>query len=1211
MNSLGELIVFRKFICALGVFFFGLDASLVLAQDSRLIVGQASIDPFTIPNSTTVTPFQRIDFPSPFAAGTVPNVFAMTPEFGAGTADDPCTIRIRSIDNEGFEATCLEPRNEDRNSPGFVFDYVAIENGTVNVPLAGGNGNVRFESACEFVDSQVFGPNCDDCDLANGETQGFERVTFDTAFAAAPSLITQIQSVNNTFPGGDGLPGGEPEFLDVAVRNNSLTASRFDVAIDRMEAGNGLLNNGENICYLAVERGGCQELDLSSLNGPSSVFFQSVFGDDVLGHDNPVAAGSGASFAPNCFTSTPVSVAKQRSRRGNNGGFLRRVDITAAGTTFVYDEDRVSDNERSHIREEISVLAFSSTFTTPVTLNFVRFDQQRRRLNVRWETSAETFHLGFHVWGETSDGWQQLNRRLIPAQGGDSNEKREYQTNFRLSREQANSISRFGLSTIDNSSHEEFYGPFETGIDYGEQSTGEAIDWQATRDQFEDTMRAKGYVEHRGRWVRSSAARRARIDARNLGLNRSLLNLQFDQAGVHRVDASRLLAELPAWNKLDWSRVAVTLNGEAVARYIDSTDDKLSSDDSLYFYVRKPSGRDQVYLDHYNYQIRIDRRLALDAGVHNGSEFDAELDGVQTLGIIQTTLTTDKAYSASIKGDDPWFDARLLAFSQPARADFALQFDHAIEVDQPFELEFSLFGGIDIPGEGDDHHAQVWVNEQLVADIRFDGLEQYSRRIEIPGGVLNGVSDTVSVVVPGDTGFIADLILVDRIDAFAKTNIIETRPLRFQAFAQTQNIVKLDGNAQSDVFAHTENGAFRPIDFKALAQGQIAFAGLPVIGGLAYSVGDIEQWPQPSEIKAESISQLHASGADYWIIAHPQFMNTDLQRFAELKREQGHTVSLVNWLDLVSAYGFGNNTPSALDRFLTRANTNQTIKHALIVGGHTYDYLGVIDAEVVNFIPTHYRPVSVFNFSPTDNQFADLDGDNKPEFAIGRWPVRSAEDLSAIVSKTEVWHQNRAQTQYQNALLIAQQPDNRGLQFDDQIRAYVGNHLQQDSEFDQIKEVYLEELFGEGLSIADAQAQIVDTINQGAELISFAGHGSDAAWSFDSIVDTDLVQSLSNAQTPAMVMPLACYTTNYESLSVNTLAHQWLFAGTQGAAAIHGAMVLGQYRENAVFAQRYLRQTEASPTVGEAILNAKSQMSPANQMLDNWALLGDPALPLR
>ena len=149
--------------------------------------------------------------------------------------------------------------------------------------------------------------------------------------------------------------------------------------------------------------------------------------------------------------------------------------------------------------------------------------------------------------------------------------------------------------------------------------------------------------------------------------------------------------------------------------------------------------------------------------------------------------------------------------------------------------------------------------------------------------------------------------------------------------------------------------------------------------------------------------------------------------------------------------------------------------------------------------------------------------------------------------------------------------------------------------------------------------QIAQAFSNGVDLMSFSGHGSNAAWGTQTIVNTDFVKSLNNQGRPPVVMPLACYTTNYESLNTNTLAHQWLFAdvGDQqvnnniGSVAIHGATVLGEYRENAIFAERYLNQVTASATIGEAIKKAKQQMATQNLMLNNWALLGDPALPLR
>ena len=101
-----------------------------------------------------------------------------------------------------------------------------------------------------------------------------------------------------------------------------------------------------------------------------------------------------------------------------------------------------------------------------------------------------------------------------------------------------------------------------------------------------------------------------------------------------------------------------------------------------------------------------------------------------------------------------------------------------------------------------------------------------------------------------------------------------------------------------------------------------------------------------------------------------------------------------------------------MDNFLDAANNLYSTENILIVGGHTFDYFGITNENIVNFIPSHYERVSVFEYTATDNPYADLDGDNIPEVAIGRWPVRSVEELQTIINKTKTWHDNREENPF-------------------------------------------------------------------------------------------------------------------------------------------------------------------------------------------------------
>ena len=282
------------------------------------------------------------------------------------------------------------------------------------------------------------------------------------------------------------------------------------------------------------------------------------------------------------------------------------------------------------------------------------------------------------------------------------------------------------------------------------------------------------------------------------------------------------------------------------------------------------------------------------------------------------------------------------------------------------------------------------------------------------------------------------------------------------------------------------------------------------------------------------------------------------------------------------------------------------------MGGHTFDYFGITNENIVNFIPSHYERVSVFEYTATDNPYADLDGNNIPEVAIGRWPVRSVEELQTIINKTKTWHDNREENPFMDGFLVAQAQDSQGLDFSEQLSGRVAGPLLNLTEFDQIEQLDLDDL-PDGVTdvVSHTREQLAEQINSGTDLISFSGHASQTAWGFQNIINTDFIRSLENQGEPTLLMPLACYITHYEDVSTNTLAHQWLFAGEQGAAAIHGASVLGEYRENGIFAQRYINQSRDVDTVGQAILKAKQALGTNNEILHNWILLGDPALPIR
>jgi len=552
-----------------------LTKSFAQSEPSIFEVGAGVIDAYNT-GQFQQTAFTRITFDGEFASP--PNVFALTPEFTG--SDDPCTIRIENISTTGFDATCLEPINEDRVSPDIPFEYIAIQNGTTNIPLADGSGNnVEFRSACinNVIEQQI-----------GGGTGSFRTVNFSPAFTNPPAVINQVVTTNN-FTSDSTLNRFDNAFLDVAVSN--VTENGFQVAIESAETRTTLLSSTEVICYLAVETNGCQSLDFSSFGGPTTpVEFQALQSGPVIsGHDD--GACDSVAFENGCFSSTPTVLAKQTTRNGPDGGWLRRCSTTNSAATFVYDEDRVSDTERSHFGSEaISILAFGEQFTTPVTLNSAKVSVFNRKASFKWETSAETFHLGFNLWGEMSDGWVQLNRRLVSSNGSDTDQTQVYNRSVRLTRQQVSEITNFGISSVDSTGYEEFYGPFSEGQEYGEEANNEPVDWTSTRNAFEQSMRERGFAKVNNRWRRVSSQAQARLIKNELGINRAMFDVEVQATGIHSIKGSELIALNPSWKRQPLRRIALTLNGQPVPRHIISNNRRLDDDDQIIFNAQVPQG---------------------------------------------------------------------------------------------------------------------------------------------------------------------------------------------------------------------------------------------------------------------------------------------------------------------------------------------------------------------------------------------------------------------------------------------------------------------------------------------------------------------------------------------------------------------------------------------------------------------------------------------
>ena len=186
------------------LFFVLVTPSYALEVDSAEVILPSSI-------GYTIETWEQINFGTTFSN---PPIVITTP--GPSAGGQPFTIRIRNVTTTGFEAMTAEP--EGTSGPTHMaveMTYVAIEEGVHGLP----DGSMIIAGRTDVIEEQLFGT------IGSWYTE-----TFAVAFQNTPSILTQVQTMNNEI-GLLPIEYSEP-WMTVAISNSSPTT--FDVASHKM-----------------------------------------------------------------------------------------------------------------------------------------------------------------------------------------------------------------------------------------------------------------------------------------------------------------------------------------------------------------------------------------------------------------------------------------------------------------------------------------------------------------------------------------------------------------------------------------------------------------------------------------------------------------------------------------------------------------------------------------------------------------------------------------------------------------------------------------------------------------------------------------------------------------------------------------------------------------------------------------------------------------
>lgn len=285
----------------------------------------------TVADTSVIATWTSVTFQSGF--DSTPLVFALPTTDGS----DPATLRIRNVTTTGFELVQTEPSANDGPHAAMPTAYLAIEPGVHSLP--GGVRIIAIEhSTTSFANRFI--------------STTWDSITFPAIFATPPAVLVSIQTMANE--SGSPPSNSSVPFMDVGIQN--ITSSGMQVTLERAESTAGSVISQERIAILAID-------NLANISFVDSFFTQVQLQSlatptNIRGYSNGCFANSYT--AP--FPATPLAVASMNTRRGNNGGWLRRCGQSASTLSLTVDEDIDNDSERSHIVEAAGVVASSVAF---------------------------------------------------------------------------------------------------------------------------------------------------------------------------------------------------------------------------------------------------------------------------------------------------------------------------------------------------------------------------------------------------------------------------------------------------------------------------------------------------------------------------------------------------------------------------------------------------------------------------------------------------------------------------------------------------------------------------------------------------------------------------------------------------------------------------------------------------------------------------------
>jgi len=548
-------------------------------------------------------------------------------------------------------------------------------------------------------------------------------------------------------------------------------------------------------------------------------------------------------------------------------------------------------------------------------------------------------------------------------------------------------------------------------------------------------------------------------------------------------------------------------------------------------------------------------------------------------------------FPALINGDqDNFFGAVIEA----TPVDQTVRVAH-LDPGEQAELAVRLQGGTQGP-----HQVGVELNAVRVGTVEWDGLGVGELVVPLGTGMVLEGDNVVTLAAEGGEG---DVSAVESI----RIRYAHTWGAEGDALACT-----LDGFQQVtiDGFASPQVRVFDVTS--PLAVEQVTGVVTPSGGGYAIEFGAPEAGTRALlavgdgavrrtvAVTANRTSSWHSAtaGADLVIIGHRSLL-ASVEPLRALRTSQGLKVAVVDVEDVYDEFSFGAKSPQAVRDCMAWAKTSwyRKPRYLLLVGGASFDprgYLGLAGADLVpvKLVGTTYLETA------SDGWVVDFNGDGIEDVAVGRLPVATPTEATAIVAKIVAYDRTSGA---KKVLLVADAND-------------AGNDFEGLSRRAKAvlpTTVAVAQVFRGTLGDPGTRDAFVAQLNLGQTLANYFGHGSVGVWRGNVLTSTDAV-ALRNTRFP-LVLSMTCLNGFFQDPRDPSIAEALLDA-PGGAVAVWASSGLTVSASQVLIDEALLRllfpKYGVAQTLGDATRAAKAATTDMD-VRSTWILFGDPSAKLK